>query len=161
MVEALKMLPDEVKQDCELWIFGEKAADVETEGVKTHFCGVIDKPEDLKKIYLASDVFALASRLDNAPSTKFEALLTGVPVVAFKRTGCAEEIVSGNNGVVAEDGDIKGFADGLLCFYQKYHAGAYADLRLSILRSARIKFSRDLSIDQIKKSYTLAKVNHS
>lgn len=116
LVQALKLLPSGMKAQIELHIFGESAADCEIEGVRTHFLGPVSDPSKLIKIYQSADVFAFPSREETQGMTKIEALLCGLPVIAFDRTACAEGIVHGVTGWIASD--FASFAAGLEHFYR-------------------------------------------
>lgn len=121
---SVKLLPPDVRNRMQVNVFGEVFSDYEEMGVKLHCLGVIRDP--VKMIYEChqADISVLPSRQDNAPSTKFEALFCGLPVIAFDRTGCAEEIDHKVTGWIAQDGDINAYADGLLFFYDKWEKGA-------------------------------------
>ena len=117
---AMSLLPKEIKEGCELWIFGEDSKEVSTGGVPTRFKGNVSA-QALVNLYHMADVFAFPSKDETQGMTKVEALLCGLPVVAFDRTACAEGIVSGVSGWVAVDGDIESFAHGISYFYRKWH----------------------------------------
>ena len=119
---ALALLPQTVKEDMELRIFGEEAEPCETEGVPTRFLGNVSSPSKLVSIYHKADVFAFPSIQETQGMTKVEAMLCGLPVVAFDRTACAEGIVPQETGSVAES--IADFAKGLMFWYAKWKDGA-------------------------------------
>ena len=151
--KALALLPSEMKAKCALWIFGEDGEDTLTDGINTHFCGVITKADDLVSVYRQADVFLLPSRLDNAPSTKFEALLCGLPVIAFDRAGCAECIRHRESGWIAKDGDVAGFAEGIMFFYRQFSRGELKDIRPHIAHKARQEFSETSVIERTREIY--------
>lgn len=148
---ALKLLSPEVVADSQVFVFGESIPDFTLNGIHVHILGNINQPDQLVKVYNSADVFLLASREDNSPLTKFEALYCGIPVLAFNRTGCAEEIETGANGVVVEDGDIKGYVDGITHYYRlwKCHAIDYN----SISTTSRNKFATSVIVEQMGKAY--------
>lgn len=126
LVQALKLLPPEMKAQSELHIFGESAADCEIEGVPTRFLGPVSSPHDLIKIYQSADVFAFPSREETQGMTKVEALLCGLPVVAFNRTACAEGIEHGKTGWIAPADDFAAYAEGLAHYFAEWKSGMLA-----------------------------------
>lgn len=153
---ALALLPEEVRGDTRVCIFGESAAPETFMGVELAFLGAINDPVRLCREYHAADVFALPSRQDNAPQVKFEAFMSGLPVLAFQRTGCAEYIEPPKNGWVAPDGDLKSYAEGLVHFYRLFKNGALDDLRPKISAEARATFSEEAIVRQMREVYAMA-----
>ena len=68
--------------------------------------------EELAKIYSAADVFLNPTREDNYPTVNMEAISCGTPVITFN-TGGSPEILSGECGLVVEDGDLDGVITGI------------------------------------------------
>ena len=120
LVTALRLLPDDAKTQIEVHVFGEDASPRIESGVPVVFHGCLAKVEDVIAIYHAANVFALPSREDNSPLTKFEALFCGVPVLAFDRRGCPEEIEHGVSGWIAPDGDSAAYAAGIVHFLEQW-----------------------------------------
>lgn len=115
--EAMSKLPNEVKRRCEIHIFGCDAASFICEGVSYHFRGR-HSPEHMPHIYRQCDLLAFPSRQETWGQVKVEALVCGVPVVAFNESACGEGIVHGESGWIAKPGDIQSYADGLLYYYK-------------------------------------------
>ena len=111
--KALSLLPDGIKEKFELWVFGEEAQDCEIGGVNAKFLGNVSSTPDLARLYNTADVFAFPSVQETQGMTKIEAMMCGLPVVAFDRTACAEGIEDGVSGWVVKDANIKGFAESL------------------------------------------------
>ena len=107
-----------------------------------------------REIHHTADALALPSRQDNAPQVKFEALLDGLPVLAFRRTGCAEFIRSEENGWVSPDGDIVDYAKGIEFFYRKWQCGELNALRPQIAEEAKRAFDEDEIVKQMISVYT-------
>ena len=138
---ALGLLPEEVKANMTVNVFGESAADCKVNGVPVHCLGVIKDPSVLWDVHHGADALALPSRQDNAPQVKFEALLDGLPVLSFERTGCAECIRHKENGWVSPDGDIADYAKGIEFFYRIWQRGELDSIRGKIAEAARVEFS--------------------
>lgn len=151
---ALDLLPLEVKEECELRIFGETADDCETGGVRTHFLGPIRDPDLMCKHYRTSDVFAFPSREETQGMTKVEALLCGLPVIAFDRTACAEGIEHGETGWIAADGDINQYAAGLKWAFDLWKSGMVNEKRSLIASKARRDFNVESLVNRIKVLYS-------
>lgn len=156
LMKAVSLLPQEVRNASELWVFGEDNQDYEFQGMRVHFCGVVNSAKSLRLLYERASVFVLSSKLDNAPSTKFEALMTGLPVIAFRRTGCAEYIEHGRNGWVAKDRDCAEFADGIKYFYGRFRKSNYCGLRSSISANAKDAFCKESVVKTLLDVYNSA-----
>ena len=153
---ALALLPEDVRIDTRVCVFGESAETENLMGIELVFLGAINDPVRLCREYHAADVFALPSRQDNAPQVKFEAFMSGLPVLAFQRTGCAEYIEPRKNGWIAPDGDLKNYAEGLEHFYRLFKNGTLDDLRPGIAAEARAAFSEEAIVRQMREVYATA-----
>jgi len=150
---ALKLLPEEVRRETTVNVFGESAADYEIDGVEVRFLGAIRDPQKMRQIHHEADVLALPSRQDNAPQVKFESLLDGLPVLAFQRTGCAEFIAPRENGWVSPDGDIADYAKGLEYFHGLFRRGELIARRCAISEEARAAFSSERILSAVRDAY--------
>jgi glycosyltransferase involved in cell wall biosynthesis len=74
-------------------------------GDRTIFAGVIPH-RDVVHFLKASDVFAATNELTNMSLPPCEAILCGVPVVAFDVSGTAEVVRDGETGLLVRDGDV-------------------------------------------------------
>lgn len=120
LVQALALLPKSVKANSQLNVFGESASDCVTAGVRTRFLGSLETAAELTAAYSSADVYAFPSVVETQGMTKIEALLNGLPVVAFNRTACAEGLVDGGNARIASAGDYVAFAAGLVHYYNEW-----------------------------------------
>ncbi len=133
IVASLKYLPKDVKDNLVIQVFGEASAPKVIEGVRIEFLGTIASADDLRIVYHQADCFAFPSRFETQGQTKFEALLCGLPVIAFNRSACAEGIVHQQNGYVAHDGDYEDFAKGIVWMYANFKRnGDNSEARKSI-----------------------------
>lgn len=73
------------------------------------FTGTL-KRGDLPSFFEASDVFVATNELTNMSLPPCEAIMCGVPVVAFDVCGTSEMIREGESGLLADDGDIEELA---------------------------------------------------
>lgn len=78
-------------------------------GDKVIFTGVIPH-RDVVQFLKASDIFGATNELTNMSLPPCEALLCGVPVVAFDVSGTAEIVRDGETGLLVPDRDVAGFA---------------------------------------------------
>ena len=73
------------------------------------FKGVIQH-RDVVHFLKASDIFAATNELTNMSLPPCEAILCGVPVVAFDVSGTAEVVRDGETGLLVPNGDVAGFS---------------------------------------------------
>jgi len=69
---------------------------------------------EIAEMYQAADVFALPSYREGLPLTLFEAMASGVPIVASPVNGVPFEMKDGVNGFLVEHGQTKKWADAIL-----------------------------------------------
>ncbi|MEM0948338.1 MAG: glycosyltransferase [Pseudomonadota bacterium] len=77
------------------------------------YMGVLDDPDDLRRVYAAADVFALPSRQDNLPNVGVEALACGTPIVGFDIGGLPDLVPSRDVGALAKPFDAGDLAAAL------------------------------------------------
>ena len=148
------MLPEKVKAQSILKIYGEVSESGYTEGVETMFLGQIDSPEKMVEVMNSADVFAFPSRAETQGMTKVEALLCGVPVIAFDRTACSEGILHKGNGWIAKDGDVASFSKGVEFFYDLWEKGQLPSLN-KIIRDCAIElYSQQLIVSKVIDAYS-------
>ena len=148
---ALELLPQDYGQKMEVHVFGENGSDEVVNGIRVHVLGNFSSPEDLVQVYNSADAFLLASKEDNSPLTKFEALYCGLPVLAFDRTGCAEYIDHMVNGWVAKDGDLVGYSEGIRFWQRKFQASDIPYEEIS--KRAREKFAPAQIVEAMARVY--------
>ena len=78
-------------------------------GERAIFTGVIPHRE-VARFLKASDVFAATNELTNMSLPPCEAILCGVPVVAFNVSGTAEVVRDGETGLLVKDADVPEFS---------------------------------------------------
>lgn len=109
---ALGCLNNDEKSLINVKVFGETRNPIEVSGVSVSFLGKIASVNMLD-VYNQADVFVFPSRQETFGQTKLEALASGVPVIAFNESACAEGIDHKVTGWVAKSNDIKDFAEGI------------------------------------------------
>lgn len=78
------------------------------------FRGYVDDMEELRKIYEVADIFVLASYREGFPRVVEEALLYGVPVVAYEIASLLEVLCDGLHAMLVPLGDTAAFAAAVL-----------------------------------------------
>lgn len=78
-------------------------------GDRVIFTGVIPHREGVHFLK-ASDLFAATNELTNMSLPPCEAILCGVPVIAFDVSGTAEVVRDGETGLLVKDGDVAEFS---------------------------------------------------
>lgn len=69
--------------------------------VKVLYTGIINNPEELKKLYNVADWYIHPALADNLPNTVVESVSCGTPVLGFNSGGINEIITSDFNGLIA------------------------------------------------------------
>jgi glycosyltransferase involved in cell wall biosynthesis len=69
----------------------------------------VDRHDEIRKLYVASDCVAVSSRQEGGPKAVLEAMAVGVPIVST-RVGQAQELLDGTNGALVDVGDVDGLA---------------------------------------------------
>lgn len=69
----------------------------------------VRRHDDLRALYVASDVVAVSSRQEGGPKAVLEAMAVGVPIVST-RVGQAQELIDGTNGTLVDVEDVDALA---------------------------------------------------
>ena len=109
---ALQSLPQHLKSQCELLVFGSSGDEV-LHDMPTHFLGALHDDIALALLYSASDVFIMPSYVESFGQTALEALACGTPVVAFDTSGLKDIITHKHNGYLAKCYDTDDLAKGI------------------------------------------------
>jgi glycosyltransferase involved in cell wall biosynthesis len=151
LIEAVASLPD-AAADVQLAIAGEGPErqtlfrlGTSLLGERFRLLGRIDQPEDL---YMASDVFALASREEGFGLVFIEAALHGVPSVAMDVGGVRYAIRHGETGLLAPLGDRDAFSAAI----QRFRADAALRRRLG--EAACTYAEREFTVDAMAARYS-------
>ena len=72
-----------------------------------HVLGAIRGKKNIAEMYQAADVYALPSYREGLPLTIFEAMASGLPIVATPCNGVPYEVKDGENGFLVEFGNKK------------------------------------------------------
>lgn len=98
---ALESLPDSLKSQCVLLVFGGFAPEID--GIKTHLLGFLSDDSSLTLAFNACDLFVTSSLSENLSNVTMESLACGTPVVAFDIGGNGDMITHKINGYLAQD----------------------------------------------------------
>jgi glycosyltransferase involved in cell wall biosynthesis len=105
--------------------------------LESTFLGKIYDERLMALVYAAADVFLLPSREDNLPNTMLESLACGTPVIAFPIGGMLDVIITGSNGILADDLSSNSLSLALNDFFD----GRYKFNRDKISKNAHELFS--------------------
>lgn len=72
---------------------------------------------DVYRLLGAADIFLFTSHQEGMPISVIEAMAAGLPCVASDIRG-NNQLISGENGIMCRDDDVKGFADGISLLYR-------------------------------------------
>ena len=150
---SLKQLPREMGEVVEVHVFGEMSTDYNIDGISIRFLGNISDSKTLVSTYHSADIFLFPSIQETQGMTKVEAMLCGLPVIAFNRTACAEGIEHGVTGWIATDGDYVGFSEGMKHYIRLFMRKELSILHEEVARCAFSLFSEDNLIKKIRTQY--------
>ncbi len=78
------------------------------------YLGPIKGKENIAEMYQASDIYVLPSYREGLPLTIFEAMASGLPIIASPVNGIPFEMKEPENGLFVNYGDIKGLKKAIL-----------------------------------------------
>ncbi|UCH82679.1 MAG: glycosyltransferase family 4 protein [Candidatus Latescibacterota bacterium] len=78
------------------------------------FAGAVPH-NDVPQLMAASDIFVSTSSLTNAAIPTCEAMVCGLPAVAFDVGDTRNFVLDGDTGIVVKDGDVAGLAEAFAC----------------------------------------------
>jgi len=108
LLQAVKDLPDELKNNLEVLIIGSGPSKIEAEEfIKNNQLQIVQMLGNLNrqavlKVLCQSDIFVLLSQWEGLPLSVLEAMSVGLPVIASD-VGGLSEVVNGNNGFLVRD----------------------------------------------------------
>lgn len=79
-----------------------------------HFIGPIRDRKKVAEMYQAADVYCLPSYREGLPLTLFEAMASGLPIVASPVNGIPYEMKDSENGIFVQYGDITGLVKAII-----------------------------------------------
>ena len=112
--EAIKLIPDEMKDDVEILMFGTSGDDVILSGIKTKFMGEISDELVLKILFAASDVILVPSYFESFGQTALEGISMEKPIVCFDSSGTVDIVKHLENGYIAKSFSVDDFAKGII-----------------------------------------------
>src|SRR4030042_1224405 len=110
------------------------------------YLGPIKGKEKIAEMFQASDVYVLPSYREGLPLTLFEAMASGLPIVASPVNGIPYEMEEGKNGLFSNYGDLKSLEKNILKLIDN------KKLAKTISENNRKK-SKNYSWDDIYKKY--------
>lgn len=106
LLKAIKMLPVEMRSQCEFYIvghnetlFGERLKNASSDMKEVIFTGCVNRAE-IHKLLSESDVLVCPSRQDSMPTVAAEAMMHSVPCIVSNATGTAAYIHDGDDGFI-------------------------------------------------------------
>ncbi len=138
LLEALKMLPKSIKEECVLITMGKNSsATWDVAGIQTLSLGLLEHDDIKNRAYSAADVFLCPSRGEALGNVIIEAMASGTPVVAFQVGGIPDLVRSKMTGILAKPWDTREFSRGILELLED-----------DILRNEISQRSRKLIVDE-------------
>jgi glycosyltransferase involved in cell wall biosynthesis len=115
LVSALESLPNELKTEMVLLIFGTGSEDIaQTVGITTINLGYVTSDQQKAIAYSAADLFIFPTRADNLPIVLQESMACGTPIVSFNVGGVPELVRPGVTGYLAKPEDCNDFRNGII-----------------------------------------------
>ncbi len=107
----------------------------------------LGKVKDIDSLMSLTSIFAIPSRSEGFPNALLEAMAAGLPCISFNFIAGPSDIIDHNvNGIIIEDGDIKGFAIALDYLIEN------EDVRINLGQEA-LKSSQRYGVDSITNKY--------
>jgi glycosyltransferase involved in cell wall biosynthesis len=117
LLEVLRLIKEDNLFDVKklmLLTFGSVKEEFKDFPVLIHGLGDVKDDRILRLAYSASDVLALPSEEDNLPNILLESMACGTPAVGFNIGGVPDIVLPDQTGFLAEFGNYRQFADGLI-----------------------------------------------
>jgi len=112
LIEALRLVND---YSFNVITVGNNEIEIPTNFNHLHFNHMASL-SDLNEFYSVADLYTLPSREDNLPNVILESFANGTPVLVFNTGGMKDWIISGKNGILAEELSDQSFAKELINF---------------------------------------------
>lgn len=144
---ALNILKtSELRDRCELVVFGASQSYKIDVGIKVHYLGNLQDEIALAQVYSAADVFVAPSLEDNLPNTVLEAIACGTPCVAFEIGGMPDMIEHQHNGYLAKPFDAIDLVQGITWILEN-------EQPQKLRYAARQKVEKEFRLEQQAKRY--------
>jgi glycosyltransferase involved in cell wall biosynthesis len=98
LLDAIAGLPQEVRSELALLVYGAGALPGEVAGVSVYQTGLISSERLLSVVYSAADLYVTPSQMETFGMTAAEAGACGLPVICFATGGLPEIVVDGETG---------------------------------------------------------------
>ncbi len=115
LAEALKLLPEAVKEQVILLSFGLGGqARADDAGIPCIDMGYVNGDENKARLYSAADLFVLSSRAETFELVTLECMACGTPMVSFPVGAAAEMVKPGVTGYLAEPENPEDLCRGII-----------------------------------------------
>ncbi len=118
LIEAWKLADDRLEGwSCDIYGNGDDAEKLRARIAQHHFRNLITVHaaiDDINTALATSSVYAMSSRFETFPMVLLEAMSHKLPIVAFDCPTGPRSIMSENDGIIVQPGDVSGFADALV-----------------------------------------------
>jgi len=116
LIEALALVPEQIKQNSMLILFGSVKNDtgfLEKLPVPYFHFGLLQNNQQIAQLYQAADVVIVPSLYETFGQTIIEAMACGCPAVSFNNSGQTDIIDHQTNGYLAEYKSAEDLANGI------------------------------------------------
>jgi glycosyltransferase involved in cell wall biosynthesis len=105
LLEAIGLLPQQVRDEMALLVYGAGALPQEVSGVRIYQTGAMTSERLLSTVYSAADVYVTPSQMETFGMTAAEAGACGLPVICFATGGLQEIVADGGTGWLVDLAD--------------------------------------------------------
>ncbi len=160
LLEILRLIKEESLFDVKklvLLTFGYVKEEFKDFQIAIQGLGDIKDDRILRLAYSAADVLALPSEEDNLPNILLESMACGTPAVGFNIGGVSDLVLPDQTGYLAEFGNYRQFADGLIKSLTERNKEEWSKQTVSFIENGYTlahqgKAYSDLFSDILKKS---------
>ena len=119
--------------------------------VSFHYAGYVGKPEQVKSLFGAADLYITTSLEDNLPTTVMESLACGIPALGYNIGGIPELISDDSTGFVYSKGDWQAMSDGVLHLLK--NPNLLAEFSVNARRKAELEYEESIVANRYAELY--------
>lgn len=156
-VEAIQLLPTNLRQQCEFWLVGAReesafalaVADKAATMSEVKFLGLLKRAE-IEGLYSQIDVLICPSREESMSAVSIEAMMNFCPSIVSDHAGVVAFIRNGDNGLVFPSGDAAALAE------KMKWAAEHPKERQTMGEKARVIYEENFSLSAFEKNLCIA-----
>ena len=151
LIQAIKLLPDNLKSKTILNIYGKIDLDNPAFIKEEQFKNLIHSEfiiwhgfaKNIIKVLLDSDIYCLPSYREGLPKSTIEAMAIGRPIITTNAPGCDDTVDEGVNGFKIKVGDAEALKNKLQILIED------EELRIQMGKKSRGLFEREFTLEKV------------